>query len=147
MNKRSESQGQALVETALTLPILILLLLVAIEGGRLVLAKMAAERLARETAEMAGSVGSPTSEVWDYLAGQIAAGGNALGQVQGARLTVYGRTGGERCHRNYPAASGSCQAKYGDWIEVELRVRVSTWFGDVDLGASHRAAAWRAFAP
>ena len=146
MNRQGD-QGQALVETALTLPLLLLLLLVCIEGGRLVLAKMASERLARETAEAAGAVGAPTSQVWDYMAGEIAAEGVVLGQVQSARLTVYGRAGGERCHSNYPAASGSCQANYGDWIEVELRVRVSTWFGDVDLGASHRAAAWRAFVP
>jgi hypothetical protein len=145
MNKPG-NKGQALVETALTLPILILLLLVCIEGGRLILAKMAAERLARETAEAAGAVGAPTSEVWDYMAGQIEAVGDVLGRVQSARLVVYGRAGGERCRSNYPA-TGACQASYGDWIEVELRVRVSTWFGDVDLAASHRASAWRAFVP
>jgi uncharacterized membrane protein len=139
-------EGQALVEMALVLPVLALILLVTVEGGRLLLSKMTAERLARETAEMAGSVGAPTAEVWEYVSAQVDDLGSVLGQVRSVRLTVRSRSMDALCHGDYPAAS-SCQASYGDWVEVTVAVRVSTLLGDVDLETSHQAAAWRAFVP
>jgi hypothetical protein len=123
-----------------------LILLVTVEGGRLLLSKMTAERLARETAEMAGSVGAPTAEVWEYVSAQVEDLGNVLGQVRSVRLTVRNRALDALCHGEYPAAS-SCRAAYGDWVEVTVAVRVNTLLGDVDLETSHRAAAWRAFVP
>ncbi len=139
-------KGQSLIETALTLPILVMLLLVCVEGGRLILAKMAIERLARETAELAGSVGTPTSEVSDYLKEQIEAEGSLIGEEWKAKLAVFDRTGSGECHVMLPA-SRDCQANYGDWVEIRVRVEISTFFGTVIVNASHRASAWRAFVP
>jgi hypothetical protein len=144
--RKTGNEGQALVEMALVLPVLVLILLVTVEGGRLLLSKMTAERLARETAEMAGSVGAPTAEVWEYVSAQVEGLGDVVGQVRSVRLTVHSRSLEARCHGDYPAAS-SCRAAYGDWVEVTVTMRVETLLGDVDLEASHRAAAWRAFTP
>jgi hypothetical protein len=142
-----KERGQALVETAITILVLVLLLLVIIEGGRLFLAKTEADRIARETAEVAGSVGAPTSEVWDYANEQIADFGSTLGDVEGMRLTIRGRDMAARCGVDYPSASTACLAEYGDWIEVDVRVRVDTWFGAINLASTHLASAWRAYAP
>ncbi len=144
--KKAGERGQALVEFALVLPVLVLLLLVSIESSRLLLAKMAADRIARESAEMAASVGAPTSEVWAYVDAQVADLGSTLGDVQRLRLVIRNRSQAERCQIVYPATA-SCRAAYGDWVQVTVEVRVSTWFGNVDLRASHLASAWRAFTP
>ncbi len=144
---RAREEGQGLVEFALVLPVLVVVLLVCIEGSRLLLAKMAADRIARESAEMAGSVGAPTSEVWAYVDAQMVDLGSTLGDVRHMRMVIRNRAQIERCRAVYPATAATCSADYGDWVQVFIEMRVSTWFGDVDIRSSHLASAWRAFTP
>jgi len=145
---KKRQKGQAMVEFAIVLPVLVILLLAAIEGGRLFLAKTGADRIARETAEMAGSVGAPTADVWAYTSEQIDEFGGTLGEVEHVRLWVFSRSFNVlRCSANYPSPNNSCRADYGDWVEVWVAVEVDTWFGKVDLESSHIASAWRANAP
>jgi hypothetical protein len=148
MKDNKKQKGQAMVEFAIVLPVLVILLLATIEGGRLFLAKTGADRIARETAEMAGSVGAPTAEVWAYTSKQIGDFGGTLGEVDQVRLMVFDRTFSNiRCSANHPSANVSCRAEYGDWIEVRVSVTVDTWFGNVDLESTHLASAWRASTP
>jgi hypothetical protein len=137
-----------MVEFAIVLPVLVILLLATIEGGRLFLAKTGADRIARETAEMAGSVGAPTAEVWAYTSAQIDDFGGTLGEVEQVRLWVYDRSFAKiQCSAVYPSTNSSCRSEYGGWMEVRVSVAVDTWFGNVDLESSHIASAWRASGP
>ena len=124
--KAHDESGQALVEAALAIPVLLVLVFGVVAAGRVVEAKIAVQAAARESSRALAVAPSEEQGIADALtAGENVADGYGLGSD---RLTVEVDSGG---------------FARGGTVTSEVRYNVSLSdlpllsFFDVDVGASH----------
>ena len=124
--KAGGESGQALVEAALAIPVLLVLVFGVVAAGRVVEAKIAVQAAARESSRALAVAPSEEQGVSDALtAGENVASGYGL---DGDRLTIELDSGG---------------FNRGGTVTSEVRYSVSLSdlpllsFFDVDVGASH----------
>ena len=124
--KAHGESGQALVEAALAIPVLLVLVFGVVAAGRVVEAKIAVQAAARESSRALAVAPSEEQGIADALtAGENVANGYGL---DGSRLTIEFDSGG---------------FDRGGTVTSEVRYSVSLSdlpllsFIDVDVGASH----------
>lgn len=125
-SKAHDESGQALVEAALAIPVLLLLVFGVVAAGRVVEAKIAVQAAARESSRALAVAPSEEQGITDALtAGENVVDGYGL---DGDRLTIDLDSGG---------------FDRGGTVTSEVRYSVSLSdlpllsFFDVDVGASH----------
>ncbi len=124
--ERDGESGQALVEAALAIPVLLVLAFGVVAVGRITEAKIAVQAAARESSRALAVAPSEEQGIGDALsAGESVAGGYGL---DGSQLTIELDSGG---------------FSRGGTVTSEVRYNVSLSdlpllsFLDVDVGASH----------